>query len=233
MSQLNRLEWDSNFFDLEIAECHCNGRIELSGIGEMYDLIVVKTEKIEPISLRGYVLNFSESKITYSKPISVTILKDVNSIIFDCDFYPVSEGELFSLAYESGKFSRFNLDSNFSPEQFQNLYRAWVTNSLNKTVATKIFYAKQLNIITGFVTLKRNKLSCEIGLIGVKSDVQGQRIGSKLLNAVESYCRDNQIENLYVTTQESNKQACAFYEKNNFKVDKVEHIAHYWKVNTK
>ncbi len=232
MSQLNRLSWDSDFFALEIAEYLHNGLDTLSNDqNNAFDLIVLKTEEEQSIAIEGFYPNFSESKITYSKPIDITNIKDVDSTVFDHDINPISESELFDLAFESGKYSRFKLDPNFSKGQFERLYKAWIINSLNKKMATKTFYTRHNDKITGFVTLKKNEPSAQIGLIGVRNEFQGQKIGTRLMNAVISYCANHNVEQLYVATQKSNSQACIFYEKNGFNVHDVLYISHFWKVN--
>jgi len=232
MIQLNRISWDSDFFGINIAEC-CfeNSNETLDASKSDFDLIVVKTEGNDFLDIEGYLLNFSETKITYSKPVNYSISKENDASVFDFDFDPINESDLFELAFESGKYSRFYLDSNFSTDAFRNLYKAWVTNSLNKKLATKIYYTRHDNVVTGFVTLKQNKLSAQIGLIGVRPEYQGQKIGSKLLNAVEFYCKENEINNLIVETQKKNQLACKFYEKNSFEVNATLKIAHFWKAN--
>ncbi|MCD2259790.1 GNAT family N-acetyltransferase [Psychroserpens luteolus] len=229
---MNRLSWDSDFFALEIAEYLHNGLDTLpNDQNNAFDLIVLKTEDEQPITIEGFYPNFSESKITYSKSIDITNIKGVDSTVFDHDIHPISENELFDLAFESGKYSRFKLDSNFSKDQFESLYKAWIINSLNKKMATKTFYTKYNDTITGFVTLKKNEPSAQIGLIGVRNEFQGQKIGTRLMNAVISYCAEHNVKQLYVATQKSNSQACVFYEKNGFNVHDVLHISHFWKVN--
>lgn len=232
MSRLNRLSWDSDFFGIEIAEYHSDDIVELSCLNNFeFDLIVTKTKSDESIAIEGYSPSFNETKIVYSKSINNIDLKTMDSSVLDFDIHPVNAKELFDLAFESGKYSRFNLDSNLSKDKFENLYKEWVINSLNKTFATKMFYTKLNDVITGFVTLQKKETACHIGLIGVKPEFQGQKIGSKLIDVVKRYCLENGIQNLFVATQKANKSACKFYEKNNFEIESMLNISHFWKVN--
>lgn len=226
--KIETLEWDSDFFEIHIGllnkDCYSFSAETLVE----YDLLIDKSLKDQTLLLSGFSNTFGECKITFSKTITNTSFAYSDSIL-DSDFYPIKPEQLFELAFESGKYSRFKLDKRFSTEKFQSLYKKWVVNSLNKTFASKVFYTMKNNQIIGFVTLKKNPDYAEIGLIAVSEDHQGQGVGKQLLHCAEAYCSSQNLKELRIPTQKNNMQACNFYFKNNYTIHEELFIKHYWR----
>ena len=55
-----------------------------------------------------------------------------------------------------------------------------------------------------------------------------KKIATDLINAAELYFKKKGYSKMQVVTQSINKPACKLYEKNNFKIDKIEYIYHIW-----
>lgn len=158
-------------------------------------------------------------------------LFEMENINFDAPIleeYVGSGDELYSLAYDSGIYSRFFFDKNFGEESFHLLYREWVDNSLNGKIADKVFIYRKDEEIAGFVTLKINENKATIGLIAVCAKFRGLLIGSQLINGCKKFAFDNHAEQLFVTTQLDNNAACSFYEKNGFSKTGIVNIYHFW-----
>jgi dTDP-4-amino-4,6-dideoxy-D-galactose acyltransferase len=224
-----RLDWDSDFFEKEIAEIEYEVNIS-TDFSELnvFDLIVVKNNEKEDLIIPNFELNFQETKVLFSKKISESAINR-NYLILDTDENQIKNDVLYPLAFESGKYSRFKLDSNFQEEKFKELYKKWVDNSINKKFADKVFYIQQDHKIMGFVTLKKHQNSASIGLIAVESNSQGKGYGSMLLEKVEQYCEENKIVELQIPTQKENRLACQFYSKLGYIIIQEINIKHYWK----
>lgn len=225
-----RLDWDSDFFDIEITEIDFltfkNNRF--SDIGK-YDLIYFKNCKIENFSIPNFELKYQETKVVFSKKLLKNEVQ-FNTIIFDSDFPPIKNELFYALAFESGKHSRFKLDSKFHIEKFRELYIKWVDNSINKQFADKMFYIKRDQKIVGFVTVKKHEKYAVIGLVAVDPKSQGKGYGSMLIEKVENYCIENEIFELQISTQKENLLACQFYAKLGYlKVNDI-NIKHYWRL---
>jgi putative acetyltransferase len=96
----------------------------------------------------------------------------------------------------------------FIPEQY------WVSNyDTVKNVylpAAKTYIYEENNIVKGFISILQNSF---IGALFVDTVYQRQGVGESLLN----YCK-NLHDTLSLAVYVENKQAIAFYEKNNFSV---------------
>ena len=223
---IKRLDWDSNFFGYEVGEIENESDFSES---ENYHLIILKQKREEEIEIEGFIKSFQETKVVFNKKLEKDNLNFLDDSIIDFDDEVINKEILYSLAFESGKYSRFKLDSNFPKHKFELLYTKWVDNSINKQFADKIFYVKEIDDIVGFVTLKNNNKFSTIGLIAVSENYQGRGLGKKLLSKVEKYCISQNIFRLRIPTQKENRPACNFYEKMGYTIDEEIIIKHYWK----
>ena len=227
--KIKSLDWDSNFFNKKIggifiAEDH-------TAIGDCahYDVLYVKTFKYLNLKVDGFSNNYSETKVIFSK--EALQPKDPVDTYIESFFETNKKKEdLYQLAFESGKYSRLKLDSNFTEYEFRKLYRQWVDNSFNLTYADAILVYIMNEKIIGFVTYKLYEKYGKIGLIAVNSESQGKRVGSNLINAVEIELVNQGISELRIPTQLQNKQACDFYTKLGYHIIERIMINHYWKL---
>jgi len=148
------LQWDSDFFNKKIGELSPNEAINVPfNLTQDYDLIIIKQIKDFSCEIDGYEKTFEETKVLFEKKLTFDNINEI--VIEDTDFQNKPPEDFYDLAYESGKYSRFKLDLNLK-NKFQDIYKKWVDNSLNKTFAEKVFYIHSEDTINGFVTLQRD-----------------------------------------------------------------------------
>ena len=225
---IRKLDWDSNFFKKRIGEILLNN--SNSSIScDNYDLIYVKSvDNDNSVEIENFKQNFSETKVVFAKQVTEQEATDANIISF---FNTITNKEvLYQLAFESGKFSRFNLDENFSLKEFHNLYKKWIDNSINKEFSDNILVYKEAQDITGFVSYKVYNGYATIGLIAVNPNEQGKGIGKKLIIAVENQLKSIGILELHIPTQLANEAACNFYTKLGYEIIEQLIIKHYWRI---
>jgi dTDP-4-amino-4,6-dideoxy-D-galactose acyltransferase len=226
---IKQLEWDSGFFNLKVGQLIFDKTQPLSGVPD-FDLIYVTSESDFDLEIEKFGNTFSEVKVKFAKEIKKSDFKSEN--IHSIDDIDIATQDLYQLAYESGKNSRFLLDKNFKAEDFKKLYRTWVDNSISKEIATDILVYADANEIRGFVTYKINDESASVGLIAVDGNHQEKGIGRQLLNHLESILFHENITKLTIPTQQENIQACNFYKKQGYLADELTYIKHYWKNDT-
>ena len=228
--EINKLNWDTEFFECEIGEVFLENSSEFSFTNaKNFDLIVVKQSEEFEIKIVGFKESFKETKINFIK--SELSKNNINfPEIKDTDFSEKPMQFFQNLTYESGKYSRFLLDGKFGEAKFKNLYDEWIINSNNKKFAIKTFYLENKENATGFVTLQRKKSEGKIGLIAINPMFQGQGLGRKLLEYVENYCLENHITSLEIPTQKENREACKFYQKLGYQTKNQEIVKHFWKI---
>ncbi len=223
---INRLDWDSKFFEIEIGELIYQKHFNYENV-DIFDLLYIKSNNDFELEINNFKNAFSETKVVFSK--NLNFFETSNRNIFSFDKINYNIEEIYELAFESGKFSRFFLDNNFKKEKFKELYKKWVDNSISKLFADDLFVYQNDNKTMGFVTYKINNNIAKIGLIAVSPNYQGKGIGGKLLNYLENLLFQNNIKTLYIPTQKNNLVACNFYKKQGYIVNEKTIIKHYWK----
>jgi dTDP-4-amino-4,6-dideoxy-D-galactose acyltransferase len=229
---ITKLVWDSQFFEMEIGELYFENNKALFNKlrSEDFDLLYVKSNEDFELDINNFKIEFSETKVIFMKNLEMIHPKSTN--IFSANEIDYNLNEIYELAYESGKHSRFRLDNNFQNQKFEELYKKWIDNSILNIFADDLLIYQENNQTMGFVTYKVNENSASIGLIAIKPDFQGKGIGGKLLNFVENTLFHQNINKLLIPTQQTNEAACNFYKKQDYKVHETTFIKHYWKNDT-
>ncbi|HEY5591532.1 MAG TPA: GNAT family N-acetyltransferase [Paludibacter sp.] len=233
--KLEYLSWDSDFFSKKIGRINC----QIKNESELLSLLAkAKEEGYQLIYVFGNAdLYFDQffmdknhaklvdRKVLYTKSILSTN-ENTNTVQEYKDF--VTTDELESLAYLSGAFSRFRLDNKFETEDFYRLYKTWITKSVSKDMADKVFVVREHDKVVGMVTLKIQQEVGEIGLIAVSESAQSKGYGKDLINTCINAIVSKGIHQIEVPTQMENIDACCFYEKCGFKIKSITNIYHFW-----
>lgn len=233
-----RLQWDTNFFNIDIAEIRNSGFFNVANLAQLIDEL--KEEKVKLIYLyidpRDIAANkyaaskkwfLADEKITYTLQVAPSDNKSLHDDIMAYRFDYLNN-ELISLAIQSGEWSRFKIDNKFRPDDFTRLYKKLIENSVKGDMADEIFVHKTGEHIDGMITIAIKENIGIIGLLGVDVAIRGNGVGKNLINSAIDYCSVRKIERLNVVTQKKNTNACKFYEKNNFKINSIINLYHVW-----
>jgi dTDP-4-amino-4,6-dideoxy-D-galactose acyltransferase len=241
--EVKRLDWDSRFLGREVYS------VILTRDDEVFPIAtLVRTLEDAGASLAYLHLDHSnpsfhaqltvsgaflcDEKVTYTKPV-----QPVSSNPADAPGRPdltveAYQGgltdELLGLAILAGHESRFRKDPRLLPH-FEPLYRLWIINSLNRTMADIVYICRTGPAIIGMATARvREDGTGNIGLIATHTDYQGWGIGTELLRATDNFFRERKVLTTTVVTQRANNRACRFYEKAGFICSKTEFVYHLW-----
>lgn len=231
MNYLNRyLDWDSNFYGKKIYRIDIESEFVAKAIIEHtnkldFDLAYFFSKEKLKVSDSDKLFLADEKVIFYKEIEQNSLVRNVDNHVFSTSDLTNS---LLELALISGSFSRFNIDKNLRPK-FKELYSTWIEKSVSRELASDVLVYKIEGKEVGLVTIKKNDKNGIIGLVAVNPDYHSRSIGSILINSIENWCSKNDISELEVATQLSNKQACAFYKKNGFNIKQVQYIYHYYK----
>lgn len=229
------LEWESDFFGFQIGELvyeEETPEIEVilhDARKNHYKLIYLKSaNRVNKIThyLSPIISVYLSCKLTFVYNIDTIELNQVDKNIIK---FTGRNDELYDLAFQAGHESRYKLDRQFSNSDFEKMYRKWIDNSRNGIMGHEIYVYEEGNVIQGFITYKKippGKLS--IGLIATGYDFRGKGIGKALISKTKEYMKFNDINELFVSTQESNKGACEFYLKQGFKIHSKQYIYNIW-----
>lgn len=142
--------------------------------------------------------------------------------------------DLGELAISAGAYSRFHVDSHFSNEKFEAMYRRWIERSVTGDMADVVLVVP-LNRegathgrLGGMITLSESAGVASIGLIAVAAEVRGAGIGSTLMRAAHLWMRDRNAREAQVVTQLANLPACRLYERAGYRLSRAQHFFHFW-----
>lgn len=229
------LDWDTEFFGFKVAEL-IGDALNINELNESLALLSKEEVKLvygsfinevssELFYFPGYEAKLVDKKVTYLKDVNKDAVYDPG--IFKFNFKKPSD-ELLNLAVDSGVYSRFNFDKRIPKIKFQDLYKLWMINSVNGSLAKSVLVYKEKNKILGMITLTEKGNRADIGLIAVNNKFRGMGIGKKLIDAGERWAQDNAYKKIQVVTQGFNLPACILYDKMNFKVESIEYFYHFW-----
>lgn len=228
------VEWDSNFFSKKIYKATLNNNFtdeEKTEIQDLNaDLIYIVASEPNP-SLIKNITNLGallyDKKVTYKKSSFFDQKEFTNNLSFNSAINLSSNLE--KMVYQSGKYSRFNLDRNLN-YNYERLYRTWIDKSLSRELADEVLVAVDpTNNEVGFITLKKTEYAGNIGLIAVDEKYRGKKIGVDLLLMADQWYKENSVKEATIVTQLDNIPACNLYEKMGYSLDKLEYIFHLWK----
>lgn len=127
------------------------------------------------------------------------------------------KSDLVKIADTAFSATRFYHDHNFTLEQAAALYREWLIKSCDG-LADFVLVAPRTDGVGGFITCHIDSLQRgRIGLLGVRSDLQGCGIGRLLVNAAQTYFVKHNINQVQVVTQGRNLDAQRLYQKCGFR----------------
>ena len=231
------LAWDTRFFGVTVAKI-----LPLSLKQEEISEILVEMGR------NGVKLAYwqTDKKIADNKAKTIGAQFVNRRAIFEVDFQSLNPGkfistdiverytlsmsvvELETLAIQSGEYSRFSVDPNVPRDKFEELYRIWMRNSLNKERANEVLVIREGKSIVGMVTLEERNGKGDIGLIAVDSNCRGRKFGEKLVRAAQDWFIKAGYKSGQVITQIENIPACNLYKKCGYSVAEVAYCYHFW-----
>ncbi|ARN78511.1 hypothetical protein BST97_11225 [Nonlabens spongiae] len=231
---IQKLEWDSDFFGIDVANWQIPENAKLSSADiefnlKSFDLIYLISSK--PLEMLNKHL--VDVKTTYTQKIDTNDLNKKNTgrqfIVFDKFNHNVDD--LLKIVLESGEYSRFKRDDKFAKGKFESMYSQWMQNGIEERENSRIYVLlSDEKDIDGFIQIKvKPKKKVIIELIAVAPHARGQGVASRLLQNTIKLTQDKNLSSLEVVTQDQNIAATNLYVKNGFRLQKKEYIYHLWK----
>lgn len=228
------LEWDSQFFDLKIAQLEQN----ILSMGN--DNLCLKKLAEANVNLAYYNSNTPVRETRndhfdfFLVNKKVPIKKKINNstpMHENISFYndPEPDEKLKNLAQRAGAFSRFLKDPNIDPIKVKELYEEWIVKSVKKEMASEVLVYKKNNKIEGFVTLKTNPPLGETPLFAVSREVEGKGASFALMRAADSVLYDKGCSYYTSATQAENKAALTVFRRHGFEINPIEYTYHLWR----
>ncbi|WP_051288196.1 GNAT family N-acetyltransferase [Photobacterium halotolerans] len=215
MIKFNKKVWESEFFGKNIWEI--NDPFEKNVSNEFPSgLITIKLNSQNYIAINDLIslgFSYSEGELTFNK--EITKIKKNKTIEFATSRdTKVLQGIVDGL-YTSSRFRR----PWFSDIDRERFYSEWLKKAIEGTFDDCCILVRNLNMISGFITVKVRDEVAYIGLIGVNRACYKKGIGSTLIEICQQYAFDNGARYLKVATQTSNLAAINLYIKSGFRLE--------------
>jgi len=235
-----KLDWDTEFFGFKIGkvETDLNEEFDLENLvaaakAMSFKLIYLSAasplelETATNISLADskYHIQLVDKKTTYEKLVSQSIMK--NEAIFSYTDKLPNEA-LNQLAIASGVYSRFKIDNRIKNDKYEQLYRLWMTNSVNRKFAKEVFVYQFENEFAGMITLTEKDNMASIGLVAVNGLHRKKGIGKALVQAAEYWAYKNSYSKIQVLSQAANVPSNHLYTSLGYSLKSVDWFYHLW-----
>lgn len=236
---IEKLIWDSEFFNCKI------GRIIIHD-EKNFDPIKFKEQAIEENYELVYVFKYSEM-LSWQKVIKADLdMVDIMLTMskkFDKNEYmnmpynlrtELNEKEIhecYYIAEQTSSVSRFYNEEKIGIEKTKALYRKWIDNAINASVADGLLLIKKENTVVGIHLIKTDEKykTGYCSIIGVNPSFKGLGIGKNLWEQSYGYwANEKDIEQCKVPFSFQNAESFNFHLKMGFnKVEEIKYIYHY------
>lgn len=234
MINIKKLEWDSNYFGINIAEL----TLERDTVDKVFFEKIINQSEFDFIqskvsiadvlkisNLEKMNFKFADLKVTFTLNLKeFTLMKDERSLVateYDSDaLKKISRGIFIDSRY-------YGYENLFSKYKVDELYEIWLEKSIMGVFDDICLKYCIDNQPVGFVTLKILSERARIGLIGVSNKFQSQGVGGKLIRNAVSFLRNKNVDFLDVSTQGKNIIAENFYIKQGFRLKEIESWYYY------
>lgn len=239
MSFIEKLEWDSHFFEINIGKSLIDDEKKFDPIKfheeakKDYDLVYLFSYQNMISSQKAFdaKLDLIDIMITMSMPLN---MNNYNYGNYDLKtkLTEVEIRECYEIAEQISIVSRFHKEPLIGPEKAKALYRKWIDNSLNNSFCDGILLTRSDDgIITGLHVI-RTDCNEKIGLcslIGVNNNYKGKGIGKKLWEQAFTYWTlHSNISKCKVPFSIKNTESFNFHLKMGFnKIEEIKYIYHY------
>ena len=234
---LHRLDWDSDFFGLEIAEA--------AGLSDPLADFPLIRPRMRDASFKLCYASASKSDDELARRAPrwggrrinsrVTFRKQLDTAAPGgaiCEMLgtpgDLDRSDLNDLAIVAGEYSRFRVDRKFPSGGFYRLYERWMANSIAGQLADSIAVFRLDGRIRGMVTLQKKSETGVIGLIAVAEGHRGKSIGKSLMATSSHWFSSNGCTLAEVVTQGENIPAMKLYSNAGFQVVTHDDIYHFW-----
>lgn len=231
------LEWDTIFFGVNSAKIVLKKEINNNDVDDILRFLIINNYEFVTIQNT----NNNENNNYVLKNLRNSFLADVN-IQFVKNILQINEKlkkskniainnkvkpneDIINISKESFMYSRFLNDKNL--KNGDKIYYEWTKNAFERD--DKFFCVYQINERNvGYILFSIDNNEITIELIAVDKDCKGKGIGHELINDLENFAKENNINNIKVGTQINNIYAQNFYQSCGFKHITNHSIYHLW-----
>lgn len=237
MQLIEKLEWDSDFFGLNIGRSVISDEQSFDVIRFLqearsnYDMVYIFSyHLLNHSTIHNSNLELVDIMLSMSMPF-VKNSREHFAYDLRTELSPKEIEECYAIAEQTAVVSRFYNEPLIGPEKAKALYRKWIDNSLNKSFTDGILLTKSHDSITGIHVVKtdQEEKTGHCSLIGVNNKFKGTGIGKQLWEQAFGYWNQfDSISKCKVPFSLKNTESFNFHLKIGFnKVEEIKYIYHF------
>lgn len=219
--QIQHLSFDSELFGYPV------GKIQVTDIWDeevflelAKDFKLVYLFSAKPLEISDSRIIWLNKNLLFKKGIEVQTDCEKQAFSLNDD---VIHPDIYSLAFQSGEFSRFNKDPRLEANEFKKLYFKWIEKEVEES------HVLALKDFSGMVTFSEKDEIAKIGLLAVDRSQRNSGLGSALMKEAESAIFRLGAKEVQVQTQDINQAACTLYSKLGYEIEREEFVYHFVK----
>ena len=242
---VDKLEWDSNFWRMNIASLYPM-RIKEDIVKFAFekckedniDCLFYLCDCHDPRSVQlaeKYGFHFVDVRITFERSLRDKALENspvcngINDSIRIREAKVSDAEHLREIAQKSYIQSRYFFDRHFPVDLCKKFYSDWITKSIKGEYDDIVLVAQEDSKVVGYISCRIDSSNLgTIGLVGVSSGSQGKNVGVALIEAAMEWFSKKDIFKIRVVTQGRNIPAQRLYQKSKFKLARTELWYHKW-----
>jgi ribosomal protein S18 acetylase RimI-like enzyme len=214
------LEWDTEFWGVKVAETghpdvdewaleHTVGCVQML-------LDSDEVDRLREAEDRGF--RVMDVRVELRRPTA----KFSGNGLYGAD--PEDVDPLVEIAREAHRITRFYADPKFPDERCDDLYEAWIRNSLDGWATETLIPADK----SGYVTVHVAGRVASIGLIAVDARRRRIGLGSTLCHGAIGFAHAIGATDMTVVTQARNTPALRLFSRCGFQIRRTSYWLHKW-----
>lgn len=219
--RIQQLSFDSELFGYPVGKIHVSDFWEEKAFLELakyFKLVYLFSAK--PLEISDSRILWLNKNLFFRKRIAFQADCEKQAFSLNDEVIPP---DLYSLAFQSGEFSRFKKDPRLELNEFKKLYSKWIEKEVVES------HVLVLKVLSGMVTFSVNEEIAKIGLLAVDRSQRNRGLGSALMKEVESASLKLGAKEVQVQTQDINQSACGLYSKLGYEIEREEFVYHFVK----
>lgn len=229
-----RLEWDTEFFEMEIARSDPRDLAQLElDLRQAARDGVQCTYVLAPAEDTALLQALMQRSGTAQVDVRLTLSCRASEIRSRAPSYPLELADerdlaaLIPLARQAHVDSRFFADWRFDRDRVEALYERWIERSVQGWAA-RVFTARVEGEAMGYVTAHVEDGEGSIGLVAIAEQMRGKGLGSTLMGHAMRWFEAQQVERVTVVTQARNVAAQRLYQSHGFRTEQAQVWFHCW-----
>ena len=240
MSEINvsliPLDWDTEYFKVPSARVILHRPVSsddcerILDFASTYEFVTITNQGDDKMNNRwlGEATTAFLTDVNLQFEMNVTLPQDADPDTLVSSSLHRDE-EIIAIASSSFRYSRFFNDPYLPQPQAGQIYLNWTKNAFEREDKFFIVTKRQTHV-AGYTlfSVDEKEKKATIELIAVAKEYQSQHVGKSMVDALNRFAVEHQLQKIHVGTQADNIDGIRFYTRVGFQPVSCASVYHYW-----